>query len=98
MVWPHNEEQITATNTESGIEIAIMKVERTLPKNIRIINAVKIAAKVPEKITSRIEAFTNTDWSNKTCIFTSRGIVLAIIGSNFFVPSTTFREETVPDL
>jgi len=61
IVCPQIEEHITANNTDSGIEIAIIKVDRTLPKNIKTINAVRSAARVPEKITSLIEAFTKTD-------------------------------------
>ena len=98
IVCPHIAKQITAKRTDKGIDIAIIKVERTLPKNINIIKAVNNAAKVPEKITSRIDAFTNTDWSNNTCIFTLSGIVFAIVGNKFLTPFTTFREETPPAL
>ena len=98
IVCPHIEEQIIAKSTDNGIDIPIMKVERTLPKNINTISAVKIAASVPENITSRIAFFTKIDWSNNTCIFTLSGIVFAIVGNSFFVPSTTFRDETLPAL
>ena len=50
-------------NTASGIEIAMMTVERQLPRNSRIIRLVSAAAIVPSRITPEIAALTNSDWS-----------------------------------
>ena len=50
-VCPHNAKQIIANNIDRGIETTTINVERLLPKNSKIINAVRIAASVPSKTT-----------------------------------------------
>ena len=46
---------------DSGIETAMMTVLRQLPRNTRIINAVRHAATSASRSTPEIEAWTNTD-------------------------------------
>jgi len=47
----------------SGIEVAMMSVERQLPRNSRIIKLVKAAAMMPSCATLLIAPRTNSDWS-----------------------------------
>jgi hypothetical protein len=58
---------------ESGIEIAIISVLRQLPKNTRIISAVRSEAMIASRSTPLIAARTNTDWSNRPVIFMPLG-------------------------
>ncbi len=50
-------------NTASGIEVAIMIVERQLPRNKRIMTLVRIAAITPSRTTPAIAPLTNSPWS-----------------------------------
>ena len=47
----------------SGIEIMMMRVERQLPRKMRIISPVSAAATTPSKMTDDTAAVTNVDWS-----------------------------------
>ena len=48
-------------STESGIEVAMIRVERKLPRNSRIIRLVSAAAITPSRITPPIAALMNSD-------------------------------------
>jgi hypothetical protein len=47
----------------SGMEVAMMMVERQLPRNSRIIRLVSTAAITPSRATPEMAARTNSDWS-----------------------------------
>ena len=51
----------TAASTLSGIEVAMISVERQLPRNSRIIRLVSAAAITPSRMTPDTAAFTNSD-------------------------------------
>ncbi len=62
-VWPVAASMATADSTASGIEAAMITVERQEPRKIRIIRLVRAAAIAPSRTTPETEAFTNSDWS-----------------------------------
>ena len=66
---------------DSGIEMAMISVERHEPRNSRIINPVSAAAITPSRITPETAARTNSDWSEiaSTCRFL--GMAARIRGS-----------------
>ncbi len=49
-VWPERRERATEDSTASGIEVAMITVERQLPRNSRIIRLVSAAAMTPSRI------------------------------------------------
>jgi hypothetical protein len=51
----------SAARIDSGIDTEIMRVERQLPRNRRIINPVNPAAITPSRMTENTESFTNPD-------------------------------------
>jgi hypothetical protein len=53
----------SAPRIDNGIEIAMIAVERQLPRKIRIIRLVSAAAMMPSWITPLIAAEMNSDWS-----------------------------------
>ena len=57
-VWPVSHSPISADSTARGIEMAMMTVERQLPRNIRIIRLVRPAASVPSRTTPLTAALT----------------------------------------
>jgi hypothetical protein len=58
---------------DSGIETAMMTVERQLPRNSRIMTLVSAAAIAPSSATPLIAARTNTDWSLIGTTFSASG-------------------------
>ena len=60
-VSPNIDSSAIAPSTESGIEIAMISVERQLPRNSRIIRLVSAAAMMPSSATPLIAARTNSD-------------------------------------
>ena len=72
-VWPVAHSAISAESTASGIEVAMMTVERQLPRNNRIIRLVRPAAIAPSRTTPLMAAFTNRDWSDSTSILSASG-------------------------
>ena len=60
------------TRIESGMEMAMISVLRQLPRNSRIISAVRQAAIKPSRITPWIAARTKIDWSNSGVITSLR--------------------------
>lgn len=65
---------------DSGIDTAMMAVLRQLPRNSRIIAAVRHAAISASRITPSMAAFTNSDWSNSGVILRSCGNAAAAVG------------------
>ena len=62
-----------APSTESGIETAMITVERQLPRNSRIITLVKSAAMMPSWATPVMAPRTNSDWSAMKPILSASG-------------------------
>ncbi|MGY4369238.1 hypothetical protein ACVW1A_005303 [Bradyrhizobium sp. LB1.3] len=60
-VSPIADSMMMAPSTESGIETAMMTVERQLPRNSRIMTLVSSAAITPSKATPSMAPRTNTD-------------------------------------
>ena len=60
-VWPAAHNPASAAITASGIEIAMITVERQLPRNSRIIRLVRHAAMTPSRATPPIAALTKMD-------------------------------------
>ncbi len=61
MVWPSAESAISEVSTASGIDTAMISVARQLPRNSRIITAVRAAAITASRATPITADFTNTD-------------------------------------
>ena len=62
-----------APSTESGIDTAMITVERQLPRNSRIITLVNSAAITPSLATPVIAPRTNSDWSAMKPILSASG-------------------------
>ena len=86
----HSDERI-----DSGIETATMMVLRQLPRNSKIINAVKHAAIKPSTNTLSMAAFTNTDWSNSS-LNSMSGAAARTPTKAFLMPSTTSNVDDEP--
>src|SRR3954451_20490119 len=72
-VSPIADSMMIAPSTDSGIEMAMMTVERQLPRNSRIITLVRSAAMTPSTATPSIAPRTNTDWSPMKPILSASG-------------------------
>ena len=81
---------------ESGIDTAMITVLRQLPRNTRIINAVRQAAISASRSTPEIDACTNTDWSASGLISSSGGSPAAIFGSRFLTLLMMSMVEALP--
>ena len=71
---------------DSGMDTAMISVLRQLPRNRRIMSAVRQAAIMASRITPFTAARTNNDWSAIGSIFNAGGSVAAIRG----ISSRTF--------
>ena len=60
-VWPSADRAVMEQSTARGMEVAMMTVERQLPRNSRIIRLVSAAAITPSLITPEMAALTNRD-------------------------------------
>jgi hypothetical protein len=63
IVSPVAASRATEVRIASGIDTMMMRVERQLPRKIRIISPVRAAATTPSKMTDDTAAVTNLDWS-----------------------------------
>ncbi len=72
-VSPIADSMMMAPSTASGIETAMMTVERQLPRNSRIITLVSSAAMTPSKATPVMAPRTNSDWSPIKPILSASG-------------------------
>jgi hypothetical protein len=82
----------------SGIDNAMMTVERHEPRNSRIISDVSAAAMAPSWITPLTAAFTNSDWSPTGTMRRASGSPAAILGKVVFTPSMMASVEVAPFL
>ena len=88
----------TAVITDSGMEARMMRVRRQLPRNMRIMSAVRPAAIRPPSSTLSSAALMNTDWSNSAWMLTPAGSMWRISGSAARMPAMTASVETPPVL
>ena len=61
MVWPSRESAVNELRTASGIETVMMRVDRQLPRKMRIMNPVSVAAINPSRTTALTEDLTKSD-------------------------------------
>ncbi len=85
-----------AESTARGIEAAMIRVERQLPRNSRIIALVSRAAMIPSRATLPTDCLTNTEASPSSEVLSSGGRVSLISGSMLRMPSTIDRVEILP--
>ena len=97
-VWPVAASRATADSTASGIEAAMITVDRQDPRKIRIIRLVRAAARAPSRSTPDTAAFTNSDWSFRATIFRDEGRLAWIFGSAALTPLTMAMVEVAPFL
>src|ERR1700690_4170707 len=64
---------INEQRIESGMETAMMTVERQLPRNTRIMMAVRQAAMIDSRMTPLMAPRTKIDWSESALIFNCGG-------------------------
>ena len=81
---------------DSGMETATMAVERRLPRNSRIISAVRHAAMAASRTTLCTDSRTNTDWSAIRLTFKSLGTVDRMRGRAARTRLTTSSVEALP--
>ena len=81
---------------DSGIEIAMMRVLRQLPRNSRIMAAVRQAARIASRTTPFTAARTNTDWSAIGSILSAGGSAAATCGNASRTCCTMSRVEAAP--
>ena len=60
-VWPSAASVAIEPSTESGMDVAMMSVERQLPRKTRIIRLVRAAAMMPSRTTPLIAALMKID-------------------------------------
>ncbi len=97
-VWPVSQSAMIADSAARGMEVAMMTVERQLPRNSRIIMLVRAAAMMPSRKTPFTAAFTNSDWSLRMSILRESGNCCLSRGRRSLMPCTTSRVETTPFL
>jgi hypothetical protein len=98
MVSPRKLNAMTEVRIESGIETAMIRVLRQLPRKRRIIRAVRQAAMIASWMTPEIAPRTKIDWSASRSILSSGGSVVATRGIAARMLSTTSRVEASPAL
>src|SRR3981081_3597847 len=96
IVSPSKLRMITELRIDSGIEIAMMIVLRQLPRNSRIISAVRAAAITVSRITPVTAERTKTDWSESGSIRSCDGTMLATNGRMAGTPLTQLSVEEFP--
>ncbi len=70
-VWPSDASTMIDARIASGIEVAMISVERHEPRNSRIISAVSTAAITPLAHHARDRGLTNSDWSSSGVILSA---------------------------
>src|SRR5579862_1426063 len=83
-------------STAKGIEVAMIRVERQLPRNSRIIKLVRAAAITPSLITPETAAFTNRDWSFRKLICKAGGSAALSVGKRALTPSMIAKVDAEP--
>src|SRR5580704_15009637 len=96
IVSPSSDSAVTDARMASGIETVMIRVERQLPRNNRIIIPVNAAAIAPSVITLDTALVTNTDWSPTAVSFRLDGSVCTTLGSSCLMPEMIDRVEVAP--
>ena len=81
IVSPSSESMISETRMESGMETAMIRVERQLPRKTRIMKPVRQAAMTASRTTPVMAPRTKIDWSESGVILSCGGSVCASPGS-----------------
>ena len=95
-VCPLSASNAMAASTASGIDTAMISVERQLPRNSRIMALVSKAAITPSCATLPTDCLTNTEASPSNEVFSDGGRVSLMRGSIARMPSTMERVEMLP--
>ena len=95
-VWPVTDRAAIADSTDSGIDTAMITVERHDPRNSRIIRLVRAAATAPSRTTPEMAPFTNRDWSFSGVILKVGGSCSWTMGSLSLAPWMTARVDAEP--
>ena len=98
MVSPSAASAMSEQRTESGIETAMISVERRLPRNSRIMAAVSSAAMMPSRTTPETAARTNSDWSKSGEMTIGAGAPATTCGSFASTSSTMSIVDAPPVL
>ena len=95
-VSPIADSMVMEPSTASGIEVAMMMVERQLPRNSRIITLVSSAAMMPSRATPVIAPRTNSDWSPMKPILSASGSEIPDPDTFCLMPAMISSVETEP--
>ena len=85
-----------AASTASGMDAAMISVERQLPRNSRIIADVSAAAIRPSRATPLTAPLTNTDWSPITTSLSDGGRVASMRGNCALTPEMMSSVDAEP--
>ena len=95
-VSPASDRMAIEPRMASGIDVAMITVERQLPRNSRIIRLVSTAAITASTATPLIAPSTNSDWSPRMARLTLSGSVFRSSSTRCLMPSMMARVETAP--
>ena len=95
-VSPNRASRAIEPRMASGIEVAMMMVERQLPRNSRIIRLVSTAATTASKATPVTALSTNSDWSPSSARLRFSGSVLRSSATLSLTPSMMASVEVAP--
>ena len=95
-VWPKAASAMIEPSTDSGIDTAMITVERQLPRKSKIIRLVSAAAISPSTATAEIAARTKIDWSLIGTTLSASGQPALISSSLARMPSTMASVEALP--
>ena len=95
-VCPLTASKAMADSTANGIDAAMIRVERQLPRNSRIIALVSKAAMRPSRATLPTACLTTVEASPSSEVLSSGGRVSLMRGSMLRMPSTIDRVELLP--
>src|SRR5580704_15510567 len=96
MVSPSALKRIIEVRIASGIEVAMIRVLRQLPRKVRIMKAVRHAAIKVSRTTPLIAPRTKIDWSARGLICNWGGTVVLICGRSDLIPAMTFSVDASP--
>ncbi len=95
-LWPSARSTSRAATTDSGMDTATIRVLRQLPRNSRIIAAVRQAAISPSTSSPWMAASTKLDWSDRIFTSSPSGADALIVGSSARIRLATSMVEASP--
>ena len=98
MVSPSAASRISELRMESGMETAMMMVERQLPRKTRIMMPVRQAAMMASRTTPAIAPLTKMDWSLSALTRSCGGSVARMAGSFSRIPAMMSSVDADPVL